>query len=173
MPANPPAPVADAVVNELPLRGPFSSTEIPPATPTETVSPVEESSLLPGPSRVDLLGSSPVPPSTPEQIRVEPIPSTRPFPETRQIEQTAQYTTLSPSEPTVINAAAPVSHKEHPQSTDRPRELNHALAKRETAPVAHIQVFKSPQRLVRSVAIEKWIPPVLLAAWRGIVSRSG
>jgi hypothetical protein len=61
----------------------------------------------------------------------------------------------------------PPAREEQPQASAAPPGKSEHRKTGKIEPIHQVQVPRPPDRLVKTTAAERWIPPALLAAWRG------
>jgi hypothetical protein len=92
-----------------------------------------------------------------DEALFEPISIDRPY------QFPASY--LSPR--VLSEGPMPPAREEQPQASAAPPGKSELRKTGKIEPIHQVQVPRPPDRLVKTTAAERWIPPALLAAWRG------
>ena len=159
---------AGADANESCLPAPLDSASgISGATPLpEIVSPIQHGNVpaneLNGHAQVRNADSS----ASPEQSQVERSLHHAALFEVAPIERPYQFP-AGYSSPTILSdEGMPPVREELPQASAEPPGKSELFGTEEIEPIPRDRISRSPDNLVKGTALERWIPPALLASWK-------
>jgi len=167
IPADTPS-IADADADEPYLQAPLDSV---PGISAATLLPEIVSPIQSGHVPADELDDVPHAPSadpsaSPEQsLAAQPMHDEALF-EPVPIERPYQFPTGSSSPVVRSEEPAPATREELPEAAAELPGKNELYRTEETEPISGVRVSRPADSLLGASAAEKWIPPVLLFAWR-------